>query len=1272
MATFTITIANTNMDSLTSKGGSDTYNVNGGGLIQDNDTRYGLNQSTTARLGTIAASATLGGDVKFRSNKIRVIYFTGGSGTVPAYNTSISQGSASGLLIGVHSAINAAPTTPGSAMPSSGYIRIKQWNDIAFTSGALTGITATCAADPTFGTYDRVGWMIVVGEDAKSFTINRLNNLNDDAFIGAKLLVGITDGTRSTTYQIPNNGEALYFAGVEVETSAGSGVYEWWPTTTSPMTSYHLRTTGEASKQCYLDAANAQIRFGHDGTNSTGGQCPTSGRKIRIPNMFLQCCTAAAPTVNAFSAIGSRYFFYPNGAGKWRITDVSMAWRANIVSNAYEVYAKDSSICQTLTISSNATPFELDNVCISNPSTDAVNNSGLVISSTAIGGTVTDSVLSVGYSNLVTKNSLSITSSANIDFTNCKFLHAGMPGSSATATNTSIADYINFDSCYFIGRHVHSQSTNITAQNCTSGGITSGDPIETSSNVSYISLSNRCSDFLFEDWTFTENEQLGKAAFIALSGSSTNNKFRNMATQASPVNARSAIQYDASWTRSGSTITVTLTGHGYRTNDFIKVMYSSNNTATSTGQKTITVTGANTFTYVGSASGDTSGTLTFFRTWASVIADVGSGCEDNEFQNIWVDGSYSQSSSTTVTSYNTTILNVGGSAGAVANYSGIDVTARGVSTSAVSPSSTSAQYGHTFADGMISTSTSLGATGVSWTRSGSTITVTSTNHGFDLNNSFIRLYDPSDGGALAATTGYKAVTILTKDTFSFAGAATGSLSGTLSWEAPTDMLTLFMNEQSDAVIRYTIDSGTPAFTGAGAFSAIAVNDQITWEMPEYLINYIGFKNMPIKTNLTETESTQGVYRFMYDIAKDDGAFSGTYKNLALVLAATGGTSGTAIMTFADTSKIAVNDKIYGYGVPAGAYVVSVDSSTQITISTNLTLTYSGSYIFNHLPAETFTTNFKLKVRQITLTANSTSNTYINIPLTSNSTSRALTYPIAVISYNQEVQLAGLAADYRVYIKDETSNTVLANELATGTTFEWVDPDAYVADRQIRLRISYVDGDEAIIFTDRIIGTATNDSVGRVVSYTLTSEADSVYNANAIDGTTLTTIVFDELNDIIELDGATQTIGGDTVSVVTAQQLYAAQVAWLYTEDGIEGYGHRITAVDQANYYGVDTRLKNISGYPGLLSNGWVRDIDTGYSVNMIDFSGDEINFAPDHVVAFSTVGTPVITGDIADVPTVSEIADAVWDEALSGHSTAGTSGALLTSAEDNADTAANR
>lgn len=52
MATFTITTS-VNIDELVGKGGGDTYNINAGTLVIDQDSRYGLNASTSAILGTI-------------------------------------------------------------------------------------------------------------------------------------------------------------------------------------------------------------------------------------------------------------------------------------------------------------------------------------------------------------------------------------------------------------------------------------------------------------------------------------------------------------------------------------------------------------------------------------------------------------------------------------------------------------------------------------------------------------------------------------------------------------------------------------------------------------------------------------------------------------------------------------------------------------------------------------------------------------------------------------------------------------------------------------------------------------------------------------------------------------------------------------------------------------------------------------------------------------------------------------------------------------------
>ena len=47
MATFTITAAK-NIDALAGKTGGDTYNINGGTLTIDQDSRVGLNQTTSA------------------------------------------------------------------------------------------------------------------------------------------------------------------------------------------------------------------------------------------------------------------------------------------------------------------------------------------------------------------------------------------------------------------------------------------------------------------------------------------------------------------------------------------------------------------------------------------------------------------------------------------------------------------------------------------------------------------------------------------------------------------------------------------------------------------------------------------------------------------------------------------------------------------------------------------------------------------------------------------------------------------------------------------------------------------------------------------------------------------------------------------------------------------------------------------------------------------------------------------------------------------------
>jgi len=53
-------------------------------------------------------------------------------------------------------------------MPATGFIKIKQRNSVAFTSGALIGITAN-ATDA-----DKQGWIEIVADQAATMTLVRL------------------------------------------------------------------------------------------------------------------------------------------------------------------------------------------------------------------------------------------------------------------------------------------------------------------------------------------------------------------------------------------------------------------------------------------------------------------------------------------------------------------------------------------------------------------------------------------------------------------------------------------------------------------------------------------------------------------------------------------------------------------------------------------------------------------------------------------------------------------------------------------------------------------------------------------------------------------------------------------------------------------------------------------------------------------------------------------------------------------------------------------
>lgn len=486
MATFTITTS-TNIDTLASKVGGDLYNVNGGTLIVDQDSRVGTNQNTSATLGNITISASLGGIVNIDGTSIWMIPYTGGSGNVPAFNTVITNSTGSGKLIGVHSTLTAASTATGAAMPATGFIRVKQKTG-TYATGALTGITAT-ASDA-----GRIGWIEIVGDEASTINANRLGAFN---VTGSWYEIGTTNGTSNQTMQIPNNGLLRYAAGVYIETSVGSGSYEFYPNNGLNTTTGTDSTRG---KVVWIDNTGL-VRIGNSGA-ATNGYTPITGLKVVIGNIFFENCTTAARTANVIpnATIATRYDFTTTGGGVVNIDKCNMAWYLSC-SQAYSVNVSNSCFVDAILLSETATAMVFTKVGVGNKPTTALVTSPLTISYCYAGGTFTDCVWLknsgaavgvtltmndiVGFTfvrdksiqgvirAIATSHAYSITRATNCTWTNPTIIQGSMQFitcNGINVTDTIYCDAVSGTTVTTYAMYVYNLSSN--TQNCVFSGLT--------------------------------------------------------------------------------------------------------------------------------------------------------------------------------------------------------------------------------------------------------------------------------------------------------------------------------------------------------------------------------------------------------------------------------------------------------------------------------------------------------------------------------------------------------------------------------------------------------------------------------------------------------------------------------------------------------------------------------------------------------------------------------------------------------------------------------
>lgn len=349
MATIT---TDTFLDGGTARTAGEAWTCNGGILTVRTDSRWHANSpaSMTGSLGAVTISATLGGGYYIDATNVRWLAITGGSGT-PAIGDTVSQGGVSGYFLGFWSSLTA---TPSATIGATGFIKLREVTGGAFSAGALTFSGAGAA---TAGGADVTGWIEVVHDQAIAITVPRLGKFQTR---GDWFYLDDTTGSSNQLIQIPTNGSATaYVPGVWIETSSGSNTYEYYPSLyAGGMTTTNLGTDARSKFVCM--ETNGNIRIGHNGT-TTVGYVPSSGCKVRIPNILGRQCATGTRATNAIphATVATRPDFTTTSAGAIDMEYFATDWYMNFVQ-PYQVRALHFATFERFLISEVATALDFD------------------------------------------------------------------------------------------------------------------------------------------------------------------------------------------------------------------------------------------------------------------------------------------------------------------------------------------------------------------------------------------------------------------------------------------------------------------------------------------------------------------------------------------------------------------------------------------------------------------------------------------------------------------------------------------------------------------------------------------------------------------------------------------------------------------------------------------------------------------------------------------------------------------------------------------------
>jgi hypothetical protein len=762
-------------------------------------------------------------------------------------------------------------------------------NVTTYTTTAAHGLAvgSTVQIDGATPTGYNGTYTIVSVPTTTTFTVAQTVNPGTWTSGGAGYAQMKTNGVAQQTIQLPASGGTTVgttpYAGVWVETSPGSGTYEFYANASNMTATASLFATDQyRGKVCYMGAAGL-LRFGGDGTNAWG-YLPPAGCAIRFGNVITvhatKVVTNGVSTQTVPNAtLTNRPKFVTTSAGVVNIDKWMTAWYP-IFQQAFSVNITNTGICDNLTISECASPFVLNNIGTGiSVIASSAQSTVLNISVCFAGGTISNCYWNKFHNGTSGQYNQILSDIQNLtvtnDFGRVMTITTGGGGTARNATSgvislTRVANSTWNNSTFIGGRCITFTCSNLTFTNTHYADSTAVATTTTTGMYAY-SVESNSSNIKIDGIDFNGLLNVHPyAGLVAVLSASYNVKIRNIGSVLAPLNLGSA---------NASGVVISGAAGGSCTNIEVKRVYCTN-----------------------------------ART--GVIASADNSYSGVVLENVWAGAALANTNIT----LNTYFKNIGGT------------------------NSTTGQtsvYGHTWQDFFTPVGATL-TTGTAWS-AGTTTYTTTAAHGLlagdTVTISGVVATPFNVSGGFNGT--YTVATVPTSTTFTVAMASTpGTWTSGGTTNPLNGKIVLQMNEKTAATDSlYTLGNNADGsgFTSVGTLLLLNVGDNITWSTPYKILGHKGFTTGTASALPTFTSTNPNNHDFFYKIDKGAG-YGSTWKNLKYTKTSASITAASKNITITTTAA-SVTGSIAGdvltvTGVTSGSlYEGMVLSGTGITANT---------------------------------------------------------------------------------------------------------------------------------------------------------------------------------------------------------------------------------------------------------------------------------------------------------------------------------------------------